>query len=147
MEPFRKLARVLLVGWGRAHHLTNNINEHAGYGLFATGKYIVPYGDPPEELQRPFIERRTIADRGMGVRRKGERRQGDRRQAQPTPRDLSPSFTGREREIVDLLMQGMSNRQIAHSLGIAEATVKKHLHHVYRKFGVRSRALLIVEQA
>ena len=47
------------------------------------------------------------------------------------------------REIVDLLMQGMSNRQIAHSLGIAEATVKKHLHHVYRKFGVRSRALLI----
>ncbi|HEV8333564.1 MAG TPA: helix-turn-helix transcriptional regulator [Steroidobacteraceae bacterium] len=74
---------------------------------------------------------------------------GDRRQATSTSgvREVHPSFTGREREIVDLLMQGMSNRQIAQALGIAEATVKKHLHHVYRKLGVRSRALLIVEQA
>jgi DNA-binding CsgD family transcriptional regulator len=127
--------------------LTNNINEQADPGLFASGKDIIPGGDPPAELQWPFIERRRSPDRRLGDRRKGERRQGDRRQAQPRPRDLSPSFTGREREIVDLLMQGMSNRQIAQSLGIAEATVKKHLHHVYRKFGVRSRALLIVEQA
>jgi DNA-binding CsgD family transcriptional regulator len=127
--------------------LTNNINEQAAYGLFASGKDIIPNGDPPAELQWPFIERRKSADRRLGDRRKGERRQGDRRQTQPTARNLSPTFTGREREIVDLLMQGMSNRQIAQSLGIAEATVKKHLHHVYRKFGVRSRALLIVEQS
>lgn len=44
-------------------------------------------------------------------------------------------------------MQGMANRQIAHALGIAEGTVKKHLHHVFVKLGVRSRALLIVEQS
>lgn len=53
------------------------------------------------------------------------------------------SFTVREREIVDLLMQGMSNRQIANALGITEGTVKKHLSHVFRKLGVHSRALLI----
>jgi DNA-binding CsgD family transcriptional regulator len=127
--------------------LTNNINEQAADGLFAGGKDIIPNGDSPAALQWPFIERRKGPERRLGDRRKGERRQGDRRLAQPAPRDLSPSFTGREREIVDLLMQGMSNRQIAQSLGIAEATVKKHLHHVYRKFGVRSRALLIVEQS
>ena len=108
----------------------NNINENG-----------------PTDLQWPFTERRKGPDRRQGDRRKGERRQGDRRQQTATPREPPPSFTGREREIVDLLMQGMSNRQIAQSLGIAEATVKKHLHHVYRKFGVRSRALLIVEQA
>ena len=128
--------------------MTNNINEPAAYGLFASGKDITPNGDSPAALQWPFIERRKSEDRRLGDRRKGERRQGDRRQqAAPTTRDVSPSFTGREREIVDLLMQGMSNRQIAQALGIAEATVKKHLHHVYRKFGVRSRALLIVDQA
>lgn len=83
----------------------------------------------------------------MGDRRKGERRQGDRRQAsQPAARGATPSFTDREREIVDLLMQGMTNHQIAHALGIAEATVKKHLQHVFKKLGVRSRALLIIEQ-
>ena len=106
--------------------------------------------DRPPELQWPFVERRRGGpDRRQGDRRKGERRTGDRRQQVETAaaRDPAPSFTGREREIVDLLMQGMSNRQIATSLGIAEATVKKHLHHVYRKLGVRSRALLIVEQS
>jgi DNA-binding CsgD family transcriptional regulator len=103
--------------------------------------------DRPGNLQWPFVERRKGEDRRRGDRRRGERRQGDRRQQAGAAREPPPSFTGREREIVDRLMQGMSNRQIAQSLGIAEATVKKHLHHVYRKLGVRSRALLIVEQA
>jgi DNA-binding CsgD family transcriptional regulator len=103
--------------------------------------------DPPAELQWPFIERRKGGDRRHGDRRKAERRQGDRRsRVPPSARQLNPSFTARERDIVDLLMQGMTNRQIAQALGIAEATVKKHLHHVFRKLGVRSRALLIVEQ-
>ena len=105
-------------------------------------------GDPPAELQWPFSERRKGGERRKGDRRKAERRQGDRRQqTPPLAREPTPSFTGREREIVDLLMQGMTNRQIAQALGIAEATVKKHLHHVFRKLGVRSRALLIVEQS
>lgn len=127
-----------------------NNNEHGAYGLVAGGKDIVPNGDSPAELQWPFVERRKGGpDRRMGDRRKGERRMGDRRQTTSISavREHAPSFTGREREIVDLLMQGMSNRQIAQNLGIAEATVKKHLHHVYRKLGVRSRALLIVEQS
>lgn len=113
-------------------HQLNNINE-----------------DHPPELQWPFVERRRGGpDRRQGDRRKGERRTGDRRrQGEVVVREPPPSFTGREREIVDLLMEGKSNRQIATSLGIAEATVKKHLHHVYRKLGVRSRALLIVEQS
>jgi DNA-binding CsgD family transcriptional regulator len=129
--------------------LNNNINEPAGYGLVASGKDIIPGADSPVDLQWPFVERRKGPDRRMGDRRKGDRRVGERRQATSITgvREVTPAFTGREREIVDLLMQGMSNRQIAQALGIAEATVKKHLHHVYRKLGVRSRALLIVEQA
>jgi DNA-binding CsgD family transcriptional regulator len=110
-------------------------------------KKSIPSRDPSKP-QWPFTERRTSGDRRVSDRRKGERRQGDRRQAgPPAARAATQSFTGREREIVDLLMQGMSNRQIAHALGIAEGTVKKHLHHVFVKLGVRSRALLIVGQS
>jgi DNA-binding CsgD family transcriptional regulator len=130
--------------------LNNNSNEQAGYALVASGKDISSGGESSPELQWPFVERRRGGpDRRQGDRRKGERRMGDRRQTASVTRmrEMAPAFTGREREIVDLLMQGMSNRQIAQALGIAEATVKKHLHHVYRKLGVRSRALLIVEQA
>jgi DNA-binding NarL/FixJ family response regulator len=99
--------------------------------------------DPPSKPQWPFTERRQSGDRRISDRRKGERRQP----SAPTAREATPSFTGREREIVDLLMRGMSNRQIAHALGIAEGTVKKHMHHIFVKLGVRSRALLIVGQS
>lgn len=109
-------------------------------------KKTIPSGKTPSKLQWPFAERRLGGDRRVADRRKGDRRQGDRRQASAPPASETGSFTGREREIVDLLMQGMSNRQIADALGITEGTVKKHLNHVFRKLGVHSRARLIVEQ-
>jgi DNA-binding CsgD family transcriptional regulator len=52
-----------------------------------------------------------------------------------------------EHQAAQLVLRGMTNKQIARSLGIAEDTVKKHLHRVYMKLGVRRRALLIVERA
>jgi DNA-binding NarL/FixJ family response regulator len=45
----------------------------------------------------------------------------------------------REMEIVVLASQGLSNRQIAFSLRLAEATVKRHLANAYVKMGVGSR--------
>jgi len=107
----------------------------------------IPNDKPQSKLQWPFRERREGGDRRLGDRRKADRRQGDRRQAAaPAAREAKTSFTDREREAVELLMQGMSNRQIANALGITEGTVKKHLNHVFRKLGVHSRALLIVAQ-
>jgi DNA-binding CsgD family transcriptional regulator len=110
-------------------------------------KKTIPNGKTPSKLQWPFRERRAGGDRRLGDRRKAERRQGDRRQASAPAAREAASFTARERETVDLLMEGMSNRQIASALGITEGTVKKHLSHVFRKLGVHSRALLIVEQS
>jgi LuxR family maltose regulon positive regulatory protein len=46
----------------------------------------------------------------------------------------------REREVLRLLHEGLSNREIAQSLYISLATVKVHLHHIYGKLGVRTRA-------
>ena len=53
-------------------------------------------------------------------------------------------FTTREREIVRLVRQGLTNKQIGHELGIVEDTVKKHLQHIYDKIGVRRRSLLML---
>jgi DNA-binding NarL/FixJ family response regulator len=49
--------------------------------------------------------------------------------------DLSP----REREILELLAQGFSNKEIAHRVGVSDGTIRWHLRHVYDKLHVRSR--------
>jgi len=45
----------------------------------------------------------------------------------------------REREILEMVAQAMSNCQISHRLGIAEATVKRHLRNIFGKLGAVSR--------
>ena len=48
-------------------------------------------------------------------------------------------LTRREQEVLDCIRQGLSNREIARALWIAESTVKVHVHHVLEKLGVRTR--------
>jgi DNA-binding NarL/FixJ family response regulator len=49
-------------------------------------------------------------------------------------------LSGREIEILDLVAQGKSNRNIAGELWISEATVKSHLLRIYEKLGATDRA-------
>ena len=49
-------------------------------------------------------------------------------------------LTRRERQLVELLADGLSNAEVAATLVLAEKTVKNHLNHVYAKLGVTSRA-------
>jgi DNA-binding NarL/FixJ family response regulator len=50
------------------------------------------------------------------------------------------SLSAREREILNLLARGRSNREISEELFITNKTVKNHLSRVYEKLGVHSRA-------
>lgn len=52
-------------------------------------------------------------------------------------------LTNREREIVCLMAEGMSNKQIALNLHITEGTVKSHANHIYEKLDVRTRVQAI----
>lgn len=48
-------------------------------------------------------------------------------------------LTERERQILDLIAQGMSNKLIARELSITEGTVKVHVKHLLKKLNLRSR--------
>lgn len=50
-----------------------------------------------------------------------------------------PNISKREQEILQLLVDGLSNKGIANQLDVAEATVKVHLKSILRKIGVQNR--------
>jgi len=55
-----------------------------------------------------------------------------------------PTFSRRERQVLDLIMKACSNREIAEELGIEERTVKAYVASLLRKTGVDNRVLLSV---
>ena len=59
------------------------------------------------------------------------------------PATKADDVTDREREIIDFVCQGYTNREIAASLSLSEHTVKAHLNRIFRKFKTTSRSKLI----
>jgi DNA-binding NarL/FixJ family response regulator len=65
---------------------------------------------------------------------------GERRGSLPDPK-----FTERETQVLELLVAGRPNREIAEALGIDAATVKAHVGRLMRKMGVENRIALSVQ--
>jgi DNA-binding NarL/FixJ family response regulator len=85
-----------------------------------------------EALLAPVITRRLIAEFA---------RLRPRPQAPPNRLD---ALTPRETEILGLVAEGLSNREIALRLVLSDETVKTHVSHVLRKLGLRDRAQAVV---
>ncbi len=61
------------------------------------------------------------------------------REAQPGPRRDINQLTRREREILQLISDGMTNKAIARKLDISESTVKVHVKYLLKKMNLKSR--------
>ena len=64
-----------------------------------------------------------------------------------TPRAISirARLTRRESHVMELLLLGLTNRQIARTMLIAEPTVKNHLHSIFGKLGVADRTQAVTK--
>jgi two-component system, NarL family, nitrate/nitrite response regulator NarL len=51
-------------------------------------------------------------------------------------------LTARERQIMHLVSEGLSNKEIGRRLNIADGTIKVHLHHIYQKLEISNRTVL-----
>jgi DNA-binding NarL/FixJ family response regulator len=59
------------------------------------------------------------------------------------PARQMPELSNREREVVELVVEGLKNKDVAERMGISEKTVKTHLTHVYQRLGVATRSDMI----
>lgn len=57
----------------------------------------------------------------------------------PADPALEQLLTQRQREVLERLREGKSNKQIAHELGLSEGTVKIHMTAIFKSLGVRNR--------
>lgn len=63
------------------------------------------------------------------------------------PPDAPSALTPRQQDVLDLLVQGKTNKEIAIALGLGEGTVKIHMAAIFRYFGVNNRAAAAVAGA
>ena len=66
-------------------------------------------------------------------------------QSRDEPAAARDELTQRQRRVLELLSQGMSNKQIARVLAISEITVKAHVSSIFRKLGVTNRVQAVIE--
>jgi DNA-binding NarL/FixJ family response regulator len=88
----------------------------------------------------------SLLDPSATARLMARLRQGPQGEREP---EALPGLTGREREILALIGEGLTNRQIGQRLFLAEKTVKNHISRLLAKLGVERRvqAAVIATQA
>ena len=124
---------------------TYDLDEYVYEALRAGASGFLLKHAPPEELLlgvraaadggallSPQVTRRLVAE--FAARRPATLRR---------PRELS-LLTAREQEVLDLVIRGRSNTEIAASLTVSPSTVKTHLAHVLDKLGLRDRVQAVV---
>lgn len=73
----------------------------------------------------------------------GEARKVQKRRARKgDSQDILSQLTERERQIMQLVSEGLSNKEIGHWLEISDGTIKVHLHNIYQKLSINNRTTL-----
>ena len=95
---------------------------------------------------RTVARGQSLLDSSATTRLMARLRGGQQQEAEP---DALPGLTEREREILALIGEGLTNRQIGQRLYLAEKTVKNHISRLLAKLGVERRiqAAVIATQA
>lgn len=92
-------------------------------------------------LPKPFRDQDMLDAVSNALTRDGERLAAERSTA--SMRAAYESLTPREREVMEFVVAGMLNKQIASALSLSEITVKIHRGQLMRKMGARSLAELV----
>jgi len=104
--------------------------------------YVTAYRAAPHLLRRVEGDSDALAATRAALRASGDLELGRAVGIEPACSYLPTALrilTPREREVIALVAEGDSNREIGRKLFIAESTVKVHLHRIFEKLGVTTR--------
>jgi DNA-binding NarL/FixJ family response regulator len=129
-------ARVLIL-------TTFDLDEYVYEALSAGASGFVLKDDPPEQLIAAI---RTVAAGDALLSPAVTKRVIERftRIPRPEPPKAIDELTAREREILRLIADGLSNAEIGKELYIGETTVKTHVTHILQKLDLRDRVQAVV---
>ena len=123
----------------RVVFFTASVEDHDLTMLAAIGAYGVVLRD-----QEPEVLVQTLREVAAGVRQlpfvSSEEAVSRAKQAM-TEKSLV-ELTERERQIMLLVSEGLSNKEIARRLNVSDGTIKVHLHHIFQKLDISNRTTL-----
>ena len=134
--PLSERSKVLMLSYSDEQHLVTGAIRNGAAGYLVHGRF------DPDELERRILAvargemvlSPAVTPAVFDALRRAPGADND-----PHQEGLG-ALTAREREILNLLARGRSNRDIAEELFITNKTVKNHLSRIYEKIGVHSRA-------
>lgn len=116
--------------------------EHAYEGKGLTNKRVKPVDRKLREEFQAFLSRKEVLDLELTLTIPAAGREEHRIDPLQAVRELNLLST-REHEVLSLVANGASNREIAEDLFISEHTVKNHMTNIFHKLGVTDRSQLI----
>jgi DNA-binding NarL/FixJ family response regulator len=134
--PLSERSKVLMLSYSDEQHLVTGAIRNGAVGYLVHGRF------EPEELEQRIV---AVARGEMVLSPAVTPAVFDALRRAPGPANDEAeeglgALTAREREVLNLLARGMSNREIAEQLVITNKTVKNHLSRIYEKIGAHSRA-------
>jgi len=125
--------KVVVVSASEAHHDVRDALEHGAAGYIPKSSSV--------KIMLSALD--LIFSGGVYVPATVLREGGDAAEARaampPADPALEQLLTQRQREVLERLREGKSNKQIAHELGLSEGTVKIHMTAIFKSLGVRNR--------
>jgi NarL family two-component system response regulator LiaR len=108
------------------------VNQALGAGAISYLLKNASAGELASAIRAAHVGRPTLAPEAAQALIKGRK--------SPGPPGLGHDLTGREREVLALMVQGMSNQAISEQLVISKSTTKFHVGHILSKLGANNRA-------
>jgi two-component system nitrate/nitrite response regulator NarL len=127
----------------RVIFLSASLESPAGVSAIAEGAYgVIPQDATPQLLVR-CLRRVASGDKLLPIASWDPELHKGRTHSHAVG-TLADVLTGREGEIVRLVGEGLSNKEVGRQLNISEGTIKVHLHHIYQKLAIHNRTTLAV---